>query len=109
MILFHTSTEMTEFLLPGIFLCFQLSKHFDLGDTKAAELAGMMINKSDKTVLEWRTQFFENNGEIPEGKQGKYNTNGLVCCGQMKDLNKKATRYIRVNANVKGQPNLTVR
>ena len=27
----------------GLFLCFQLEKHLGLGDTKAAELAGMMV------------------------------------------------------------------
>ena len=52
----------------GLFLCFQLSKHFDLGDTK---LAGMMVGRSDKTVREWRKHFVEE-GEIPESKQGKH-------------------------------------
>ena len=39
-------------------LCFQLWKHFDLGDTKAAEIAEMMFGRSDKSVCEWRKQFF---------------------------------------------------
>ena len=55
----------------GLFLCFQPTKHFYLGETKAAELAGMMIGKSDRVVWEWRVHFNEN-GEIPESKQGKY-------------------------------------
>ena len=33
----------------GLFLCFQLTKHVELGDTKAAKLAGIMIGGSDKT------------------------------------------------------------
>ena len=37
-----------------------------------------MIGKSDKTVCEWRTQFFENDGEILESKQGKYQQSGIL-------------------------------
>ena len=36
----------------GLFLCIQLSKHFDLGDTKVAEIAGIMVRRSDRTVRE---------------------------------------------------------
>ena len=84
----------------GLFLCFQLTQQLNLGDTKAAELAAMMIGRSDKAVHEWRSQFFENNGEIPESKQGKYQRSGILWPNE--DLNKKATRFIRENANVKG-------
>ena len=51
-----------------LFLCFQLTKQLNLGDTKATELAGMKIGRSDKAVRDWRPQFFENDGEIPESK-----------------------------------------
>ena len=30
------------------------------------ELAGMMVGKSDKTIRNWRAQFFENGDEITE-------------------------------------------
>lgn len=73
----------------GLFLCFQLTKQLDIRDIKAAELSGIMIGKSDKTVREWRTQFFENNGEIPESKQGKYQRSGIRWTSE--DLNKKAS------------------
>ncbi len=89
----------------GLFLCFQLSKHFQLGETKAAEVAGEMIGKSDRTVREWRA-YFNNNGAIPESKQGKYEQSGVLWTSE--DLNKKASRYIRENATVKGRPNMTV-
>ena len=36
----------------GLFLYFQLTKHLDPGDTKAAEIAGMIVGRSDKTVRE---------------------------------------------------------
>ena len=90
----------------GVFLCFQLSKQLGLGETRAAELTGMMIGKSERAVREWRKDFLENDGEIPEGKQGRYQRSGVMWSSE--DLNKKATRYIRENASVKGQPNLTI-
>ena len=73
---------------------FQLASHLNLGETKAAELASAMINKSDKTIREWRTHFFQNEGEIPESTQGKYQRSGIVWSRE--DLNKTATKYIRV-------------
>ena len=88
-----------------LFLCFQLSKHCDLGETEVAELAEAMIGRSDKTVHEWQKQFMEE-GEVPESKQGKYQRSGVLWSDEA--LNKKAARYIHKNASVKGQPNLTV-
>ena len=90
----------------GLFLSFQLANHLKLGETKAAELASIMINKSDKTIREWRAHFFLNEGEIPENTQGKYQRSGIIWARE--DLNKKTTKYIRENADVKGQPNLTI-
>lgn len=34
----------------GLFLCFQLSKQLELGETRSAELAALMIGKSDKVL-----------------------------------------------------------
>ena len=90
----------------GLFLSFQLANHLNLGETKAAELASIIINKSDKTIREWRAHFFINEGEIPESTQGKYQRSGIIWARE--DLNKKATKYIRENADIKGQPNLTI-
>ena len=64
-----------------------------------------MIGRSDKTVREWRKRFLDK-GEVPEGKQGKYQRSGVLWSDEV--LNKKAARYIRENANVKDKPNLTV-
>ena len=90
----------------GLFLSFQLSKYFKLGETKAAEYAGMMINKSDRTVREWRSFFYNNGGKVPESKQGKYQRTGVLWTSE--NLNKKAIKYVRLNNNVKGRPNLTI-
>ena len=86
-------------------MCFQLSKHFNLGKTKAAEHAGEMVGQSDKSVREWRKKFLEE-GEVPESKQGKYQRSGVLWSDEA--LNRKAARHIHENASVKGQPNLTV-
>ena len=62
----------------GLFLYFQLTKVLSMGELKAAEVAGMMIGKSERTIREWRSYFIEN-GEIPECKQGSINR--VVSCG----------------------------
>ena len=90
----------------GLFLCFQLEKHLGLGDTKAAELAGMMVGRCDKSVRAWRSQFYANGGELPENKQGKYQRTEILWSSE--DLNRKAVKYVRNNSNVKGKPNLTI-
>lgn len=90
----------------GLFLSFQLSKHFDLGETKSAELAVVMVGRSDRTIREWRTHFYNNDGEIPDCKQGKYQRTGVLWSSE--DLNKKARKFVRNNSNVKGRANLTV-
>ena len=90
----------------SLFLCFQLSRHLGVGETKAAELSALMIGKSDKTVREWRKSFYEHDGEIQDTSQDRYLRSGLVWSSE--ELNEKATRYIRENTNVRGRPNLTV-
>ena len=98
--------DRDDALALGLFLSFQLSKHFNMGATKAAELAGLMIGRSDRTVRVWRTYFFNHEGQIPDCKQGQYQRTGVLWCSE--DLNKKAKKYVRNNCNVKGKPNLTV-
>lgn len=87
-------------------LLFQLSAILGKGETEAAELAGQMIGKSDRTIREWKTKFFESGGEIPDSRQGHYQRTGVLWKDE--SLCKAATRYIRANAAVRGQPNLTV-
>lgn len=90
----------------ALFLCFQLTKHLKCGATEAAELAGVMVGRSDRTVRDWRSHFFDNDGSIPESAKGRYERSGIVW--QNEALNKKAKKFIRNNSNVKGRPNLTV-
>ena len=89
----------------SLFLCYNLVHHFQLNITQAAEIAAKMINKSDRTVRQWRTDLVLNDGVLPETKQGKYQRSGVLWYNE--DLNKTATEYIRANATVKGTPNMT--
>ena len=62
----------------GLFLCSQMTRHLEIKETRAAELAGLMIGKSDKTIHEWKKQFYDNDGVIPETQQGKYLRSGVL-------------------------------
>ena len=45
-------------------------------------------------------------GEVPDSMQGKYQCSGVLWCNE--SLNNKSIKYIRMNNNVKGKPNLTI-
>ena len=71
--------------------------------TSAAEYASMMTGKSDHTIRKWKVDFLET-GEIPESRQGHYLRSGVLWYSE--EVNEKATKYVRDNANVKGAANL---
>ena len=74
------------------------------GETEAADLAGIMTEKCEKTICDWKSKFLETN-EIPNSKQEKYVRSGVLWINE--DLNKKATCYIHAHVAKKGQANLT--
>ena len=78
--------EREDHVSLALFLCFQLSKHFNLGETKAAELASEMVGQSDKSV-----QIGERNSwkKVKCQKVSKASTRDLVCFGLMKLLTGK--------------------
>ena len=49
-----------------------------------------MVNKSDRTVRQWRTNLVENDGVLPESKQGKYQRTGVPWYNE--NLNKNLSR-----------------
>lgn len=53
---------------------------------KAAECAEIMIGRSECTVRQWLRDFNEN-GEIPDYKQGKYQRTGVLWSSE--ELNEK--------------------
>ena len=78
----------------SLFLSFQLANFLGLGETEAAELASsFMMNRSEKTIREWRVHLFQNEGHIQESTQGKYQRSGIVWSRE--DLNKKSQKYNR--------------
>jgi len=43
----------------GLFLQYHLCETVGKGETEAAELAGLMIGRSDRMVREWMVQFYK--------------------------------------------------
>ena len=89
----------------ALFLCYNLMSHFELNNTRAAEIAAEMVDKSDRTVRQWRTDLIANDGVLPETKQGKYHRTGVLWYNE--ELNQKVAEYVRMNQSVKGTPNMT--
>lgn len=85
----------------ALFLCYQL-ENLRFTATNAAEYVSVMLGKSDCTIRQWKTDFFD----IPDSQQGRYQRTGILWSSE--DLNRKASKYVRENSNVKGVPNLTV-
>ena len=90
----------------GIFLVHNLKTHMGKGETEAAELAGMMAGRSERTIHDWESRFVANGFILPDSKQGQYQRSGVLWKDE--ELNRKATEHIRSNNVVKGRPNLTV-
>lgn len=77
-------------------MCYHLQHMFHFTKTKAAEFAGIMIGRSDRTVRQWQSEFHEH-GEIKDSCQGI----GAAFCGEVRN---SMTRLL--NSCVKGQPNM---
>lgn len=73
--------------------------------TPASEVIGKVLNKSGRTVREWRAAFHDNDGCFPDSLQGKYQRQGDLWNNE--GFNRKASLYIRESASVNGRPNLT--
>lgn len=99
------SLDRDDTISLGLFLLHHLTDTLKIPKTKAAEFCGMMMSKADRTIRQWNADFFNHGGSIPDNKQGKYQRSGVLWSSE--DLNRKASRYVRENANVKGKPNLT--
>ena len=72
----------------------------------ACDYVSIMVEKSERTIREWRKQLFENEGKIPESKKGKYERSGILW--SCEDLNQKVIEYVRSHGNIKGKPNMTI-
>jgi len=74
-------------------------------NTDAANVIASLIGRSERTVREWKYDFFKNGGDFPDSKQGKYQREGILW--QNEELNEAASDFVRNNAVVKGRPNMT--
>ena len=70
----------------------------------AARKAGSIVGYSDRTVRTLRKQFWDNNGMLEERKQGKHER--MTVYGD-EEMSRKAAEWVRANAFMKGQPNMT--
>ena len=90
----------------GIFLVYNLKVHMGKGEVEAAELAGRMVGRSERTIHDWESRFIANDFILPDSRQGQYQRSGVLWKDE--ELNRKASEYIRANTVVKGRPNLTI-
>ena len=73
---------------------------------RAAELAGILVGKSDNTIIEWQGKFYENDGVVIDHEQvPHYQRSGVLW--NCESLSQKAAQHIREKASVKGASNLT--
>lgn len=63
------------------------------GETEAAELAGLMIMKCERTIRDWRSNFFENGCKVTESKQGGYQRAGVLWKNETLNKKKSSTVY----------------
>ena len=91
--------------LVAMFVYYHLVTMLSFTETRAAEHVAMMIGYSDRTMRQWRHDLVENDGVLQEMKQGQYQRSSVLW--QNEELNKEATKYVRANSTVKGNPNLT--
>ena len=88
----------------SLFLMYNLVSLMNFTFTNAAEYVGIMLNKSERTVRQWHSDFREY-GCVVDSKQGTYQRTGILWSNE--HLNRKVTEYVRQNSNVKGKSNLT--
>ena len=89
----------------AMLLCFTLVTEDAFTETTAAQTAAKIIGKSDRTVLQWRSDLISNEGTFPQSLQGHYQRSGVLWCNE--ELSKKVSEFVRANTAVKGKPNLT--
>ena len=96
------SLDRDNIISLSLFLTYNLVSLMNF--TNAAEYVGIMVNKSERTVRQWHSDFREY-GCVLDSKQGTYQRTGILWSNER--LNRKVTEFFRQNASVKGKPNLT--
>lgn len=70
----------------------------------AAQEAGSIAGFNEKTVRQYRSDFYKNGGKFSETKQGKYKRHWLL---NDENLRLEASMWVRENSYKKGDPNMT--
>ena len=81
-------------------VCIQLGLRVKEASTAAGELVG----KTERTVREWRQDFFRNEGSFREYQRGKHVRQSII---DDEAARKEAMKFVRENAYKKGKPNMT--
>ena len=89
----------------SIFLVYHLVKYFKFTWTNAEKYAARAVGKGERSIRRWRSNLIKHKGKFSRSKQGRYCRTGVLWSNE--ELNKKATAFVRGNANVKGKPNMT--
>ena len=95
-------TKMTEWVL-GFFFASSWEKRLLLVTQRPPSMLRWWLAGMSR---EWSSKFFEHEETVESSKQGRYQRSRILWSNE--DFNKKATIFIRENANIKGRPNLTV-
>uniref|UniRef100_A0A1X7V209 Uncharacterized protein n=1 Tax=Amphimedon queenslandica TaxID=400682 RepID=A0A1X7V209_AMPQE len=82
--------------------CF--TTRFGLTNVAAAKESGLLFDVNEKTVRNWRSEFYANKGSFHESKQGKHKRPFVL---DDEECRSKASQWVRSNACVKGKPNKT--
>jgi hypothetical protein len=78
-----------------------LACRFHIGVTESAKIIGELLCFSDRTIREWRSVFFANNGSFPDTQQGRYQRSGVLWKNE--ELNEAVRKFVRENGCVKGK------
>ena len=62
----------------GIFLTYNLKAHLEKRETDAAELAGLMVNRSERTIHDWQSKFVTNDFVLLDSKHGQYQHSSVL-------------------------------
>lgn len=84
-----------------------LQQDFQLLIYPASKIIAKYIGKNYKTIQKWRTDFIDEDGEIPEFARGRYNRMNAI--SKDEKLSRQARSFVRENAFRKGAPNMTCR
>ncbi len=89
----------------SMFLVCHLVHYFKFTWTNAEKYSASAVKRGERSVRRWRSNLVKHKGKFPRSEQGRYRRTGVLWSNE--ELNKKATKYVRGNANVKGKPNMT--